>query len=76
MATIEKLELVIPEFSWQTPIEEELLRWTRYMKNSNRTYIIQTMWGRKQKREAEIYARAFEMMEKRIINEMNIRVKE
>lgn len=60
-------------FSWETPIEDELLNWVRYMKQSNQTYIHRTIWGKKQKREAEIYATVFGMVEKRIIMEKEIR---
>ena len=60
-------------FSCQEPIEQELLRWARHMKRQNLTYVRTTIWGRKQKREAQIYARAFEMIEERILREIKIR---
>ena len=63
----------MPVFSWQLPIEDELLKWTRYMKLQNRAYIRNTIWGHRQKREAEIYATVFEMVEKRIKEEMERR---
>lgn len=65
-------EIVMPTFSWEKPIEQELLEWTRYMKRQNLAYIQTTIWGRKQKREAEIYANVFAMVERRILQEMDI----
>lgn len=50
---------------------DELLKWARYMKRQNQTYIQTTIWGNKQKREAEIYAHVFSLVEKRILREMN-----
>lgn len=61
-------------FSWEVPIEDELLRWAIQMKLGNQTYISTTIWGKKQKREAQIYANAFEMMEKRILREKELRL--
>ena len=61
------------KFSWQVPIEQELLRWARYMRQQNEGYIRTTIWGRKQKREAQIYANVFGMVEERIRREMELR---
>lgn len=61
-------------FSWQNPIEQELLGWARYMKISNQKYIKNTIWGKKQKREAEIYVKVFEMVEDRIEKEISRRI--
>lgn len=63
----------LPLFSWQKPIEQELLSWARYMKRQNLIYISTTIWGKRQKREAQIYANAFEMIEKRILREIAVR---
>lgn len=60
----------LPIFSWQKPIEQELLEWSRYMKQQNLGYIRTTIWGSKQKREAQIYANVFEVVEKRILSEI------
>jgi hypothetical protein len=68
-------KVIMPTFSWEVPIEEELLRWVKYMKRQNLLYIQTTIWGRKQKREAEIYKNVFEMVEERIQREMDIRIK-
>lgn len=51
---------------------EELLDWVRYMKRENELHIHTTIWGRKQKREAPIYANVFEMVEKRILRETKL----
>lgn len=60
-------------FSWEQPIEQELLKWCRYMKRQNEQYIAHTIWGRKQKQEAEIYICVFEMVEAKILREIEIR---
>jgi hypothetical protein len=62
-----------PVFSWDMSIEQELLRWARYMRQCNLEYIDTTIWGRKQKREAAIYAHVFEMVEKKVRKEIGIR---
>lgn len=63
----------LPVISWRKPIEQELLSWAGHMKRQNLAYTSTTIWGKKQKREAQIYAKAFEMIEKRILREIKIR---
>lgn len=53
----------------------ELLVWAIYMRQSNEAYKRQTIWGKKQKREAQIYANVFAMVEKRIRREMDNRTR-
>lgn len=67
--------ILTPRFSWEVPIEQELLKWVTYMKRQNLAYIQTTIWGRKQRREAEIYATVFKMVEEKIIREMDMRKK-
>lgn len=55
------------------PIEDELLKWAKYMKRQNLNYISTTIWGRRQKQEAEIYANVFAMLEKKILREIEFR---
>lgn len=67
--------ILTPRFSWEVPIEQELLKWVTYMKRQNLACIQTTIWGRKQRREAEIYATVFKMVEEKIIREMDMRKK-
>lgn len=52
------------------PIEIEMNEWLRHMEQSNRSYAVTTIWGRKQKREAEIYADAFKMAREHLKKEL------
>jgi hypothetical protein len=68
-----KFTFVPPVFSWNIPIEQEMLTYLKHMERQNRSYISNTIWGNKQKREAECYANAFALARKHLEQEIAIR---
>lgn len=70
---MKRTAVVSESLLFSLPIEQELLKWARYMRQSNELYIRTTIWGKKQKREAEIYARVFGMVEERIQKEIGFK---
>lgn len=52
------------------PIEIEMDAWLSHMERSNRNYAATTIWGRRQKREAEIYADAFKIAKEHLRKEL------
>lgn len=59
--------------AWDEPIELEILSFVRNMKSSWLLQSHTTIWGRRAKRESEIYANAYATVEKHILREMDLR---
>jgi len=59
-------------FSWEKPIEQEILAFVRHMKQSWIRHIVSAR-DRRQRREAQIYARAYETVERHILDEIELR---
>jgi hypothetical protein len=63
-----------PVFSWDRPIEEEILTYVRQMKRGWQTMVHGSIWGHVNK-AAVNYVSAYEMVEKHILQEIELRAK-
>lgn len=71
-----KLEFTIapPVFSWDEPIEEEILNFVRHMKRSWQGMVHSSIWPHVRK-AAEAYVSAYEAVEDHIVREIELREK-
>lgn len=67
-----KVVFVPPTFSWDIPIEEEILSFVRQMANNMELTSRQNVWG-KIRKGAESYAAAYRTVEKHIVKELALR---
>jgi hypothetical protein len=63
-----------PKMSWDEPIEEEILKFVRSMKQQWQTQVRGNIW-RSVNKAAENYVNAYETVEKHILREIDFRKK-